>query len=75
MVHIITVNQTAKVGKAPDALGRVPEMMDTPPILWFDERKGVANGYTLFIYSNYLKSCCKIYIKGKNTWSYYYYEP
>ena len=26
-------SQTAKVGKAPDILARVPEMMDTPPIL------------------------------------------
>jgi hypothetical protein len=33
MVHRITVNQIAKVGKAPDTLERVPEMMDTPPIL------------------------------------------
>ena len=49
MIHRITINQIAKVGKAPDALARVPEMMDTPPILWFDERKGVAIGYTLFI--------------------------
>lgn len=50
MVHKITISQTAKVGKAPDALARVPEMMDTPPILWFDERKGVASGYALFIW-------------------------
>ena len=59
MVHKITINQIAKVGKAPDALVRVPEMMDTPPILWFDERKGVANGYTLFIYGNHLKKLMK----------------
>lgn len=49
MVHKITISQTAKVGKAPDTLARVPEMMDTPPILWFDEFKGVASGYALFI--------------------------
>jgi hypothetical protein len=33
MTHTIASNQMAKVGKAPDALARVPEMMDTPPIL------------------------------------------
>lgn len=49
MVHKVTTNQITKVGKAPDTLARVPEMMDTPPILWFDERKGVTNGYALFI--------------------------
>ena len=31
----ITVDRIVKVGKAPDALERVPEMMDTPPILQF----------------------------------------
>lgn len=29
----IGISQIAKVGKAPDTLARVPEMMDTPPIL------------------------------------------
>ena len=38
-----------EVGKAPDTLARVPEMMDTPPILWFSEILGVAYGSTLFI--------------------------
>ena len=50
-VHRITMNQTAKVGKAPDALERVPEMMDTPPILLSDEYNGVAIGYTVLIFS------------------------
>ena len=49
ITHKIVISQIAKVGKAPDTLVRVPEMMDTPPILWFDECKGVATGYALFI--------------------------
>lgn len=34
ITHKIVINQIAKVGKAPDTLARVPEMMDTPPILF-----------------------------------------
>lgn len=37
MKHKIEMIQITKVGKAPDALARVPEMMDTPPILRFDD--------------------------------------
>lgn len=36
ITYKIVINQIAKVGKAPDTLARVPEMMDTPPILRFD---------------------------------------
>ena len=31
ITHKIVISQIAKVGKAPDTLARVPEMLDTPP--------------------------------------------
>ena len=40
MYNESTIKRIAKVGKAPDTLARVPEMMDTPPILWFNESLG-----------------------------------
>ena len=55
ILHRIAMNQTAKVGKAPDALERVPEMMDTPPILLSDEYKGVAIGYTFLFFVSSLR--------------------
>jgi len=49
MYNESTIKRIAKVGKAPDTLTRVPEMMDTPPILWFNEILGVVFDSTLFI--------------------------
>ena len=38
--ELVKTFQTTKVGKAPDTLVRVPEMMDTPPILLFGRLAG-----------------------------------